>query len=283
MGTVNVGYRRGADGTADTNPGLSGFWGDCPILSTLEDRQAAYGYIEDGLGIPTIESTDRTGGYVATITATGTPQFGSDDVIGGTLLMKNGTADNDGIDAVYGGTKTAPFRISDAETEARKLWFEIGVIPGLITATQQEMFVGLCETYDAAADGLLEDAGGIDSERDLIGFFKPQGDAGTVDFIYQKGTQTLQTVLNGYTTLNTSTATKLGFVYDPKAPASERIRIYTNGILESTFVTATQIAVSATTGFPDAIKMAPTFALKNSVATTQQTLQIPFWGCYQLF
>lgn len=279
MGELQVGYRRGAEGTADTDTGLSGFWGDCPILTTLENRRRAYGYIEDGLGVSTLEATGSTGPYVATLTATGTPQFGSDDVIGGTLLMKNGTADNDGIDAVFGGTKSAPFRISDALTEARKLWFEVAVIPGLITVTQQEFFVGLCETYDAAADGLLEDADGIDTDRDLIGFFKRVGDAGLVDFVYQKGSQTIQIVLNGYKTLNTTTAVKLGFVYDPDAPDSEKIRIYTDGIPESTFVTADNIAAAT---FPDAIKMAPTFALKNKVVTTQQTLAIPFWGCYQL-
>jgi hypothetical protein len=214
--------------------------------------------------------------------ATGTPNFGSDARSGGGLIIKTGTDDNDEINWAYGGDTAAPFRISDASSEKAKLWFEFAILPSLITATQNGWFMGLCEVGGIALDALIDDDGGIDSARDLVGFFKPEGDAGTVDFIYQKGSQTLQTVLNGWTTLNVSTPTKLGMVYDPNAPAAEQIRVYVNGVPEtSAYVTAALIAVSASTGFPDAIMMAPTFGVKNADASAQ-TNKMPFWGCYQL-
>jgi len=279
MGHVNVDYQRGVDAGADTVIGLSGFWGDCPILASVENRRKAFGFIEDGLGVPDLGASGQSGRYDVTMDATGTPNFGSDARSGGGLIIKTGTADNDEINWVYGGATAAPFRISDASSEKAKLWYEFAILPSLITATQNGWFMGLCEVGGGALDALIDDDGTIDAARDLVGFFKPEGDAGTVDFIYQKGAQTLQTVLNGFKTLNTTTPTKLGFVYDPNAPAAEQIRIYTDGIPETTFVTGTNIAAAT---FPDAILMAPTGGIKGDTAAAAQTIKIPFWGCYQL-
>lgn len=280
MGHVDVDYERGADADADTAEGLSGFWGDCPIVASVENIRKAYGYIEDGHGVPEIIADGPIGVYEVEVTATGTPKFGSMSSIGGGLRIVTGTADNDELIAVYGGNSAASFRISDATTEKSKLWFEVSVLPTLITATQSGAFFGLCETFAGAAAGLIEDDGTIDPARDLIGFFKREGDAGLVDFIYQKGSQTIQILLNGYKTLNTTTPVKLGFKYDPTRADAEQITIYTDGIPESTFVTATLIAAADPDSFPDAVAMTPTFNVKNATGAAQ-TWEMKFWGCYQ--
>ena len=106
MGHINVDYQRGVDADADTVLGLSGFWGDAPILSSLENRRISFGYIEDGLGVPEIAVDGDTAGYqVEFTTGGGTASFGSDAASGGGLIIKTGTSDNDEIIAVYGGGK----------------------------------------------------------------------------------------------------------------------------------------------------------------------------------
>lgn len=282
MGHVNVGYRRGVEGIADTDESLSGFWGDCPILSAAEDAKECFGHIEDGLGVVNIAADGATGQYDVELTAAaGTPAFGSYARSGGALQILTGTTDEDETCVQWGGETNTPFRISDAVSEARKLWFEILAIAGVaITASSDAWFLGLCESFTMADNALIEADGTIHDDRDLIGFFHPEGDAGLVDFVYQKGGGGVEhvTLIDGALTMSTSAFKKMGFMYNPDAPDANKVRIYYGGVEQSTYVTAALIAAST---FPDAVLMTSTFCVKVATEGTAQSLIIPTWGCYQ--
>lgn len=279
MGHVNVGYRRGVEGIADTDESLSGFWGDCPILSAAEDAKECFGHIEDGLGVVNLAADGATGQYDVELTAaSGTAAFGSVARSGGGLTIVTGATDEDETCAQWGGETNAAFRISDTASQARKLWYEILAIAGIaITATADSWFLGLCESFTMADNALIKADGTLEGARDLIGFFHPEGDAGLVDFVYQKGGAANQTLIDGALTMSTSAFKKMGFKYDPTAPDANKVRVYYGGVEESTYVTSALIAAST---FPDAVLMLPTFCVKIA-AGVSQSLIIPTWGCYQ--
>lgn len=282
MGHVNVGYRRGPDATADTGSKLSGFWGDCPILAGLED-QASFGYFEDGHGVNRITAAGTSGPYEVGMEGTG--DFGTNDDPGGGLLMETpGNADDEVIAQYAGGIAgLGAFRISDAVTEAKKLWFEVALDVNTIVSGDMSFFVGLCEGLVPVADDVIKDDHTIEGARDLIGFFKKDSDASLVDVVYQLGSDTFHTLIDGDITLVANAIIRLGFLYDPRAVAARRITFFVDGIPKSTYVTADLIAASGSTAgdFPDAVMMNPTFVVKTDSSNVCK-LVLHNWGCYQL-
>ncbi len=282
MGVVQVHYRRGPDATASTGSKLSGFWGDCPILYALEDQDRGYGYFEDGLGVDRITATGVSGPY--SVAMTGTGDFGSSDDIGGGILLETPANADDETIAQFGGgiAGKGSFRISDAVTEAKKLWFEVALDVNTIADNTMSFFVGLCEgLVPAAAADVIKADHTIEGARDLIGFFKKDGDASLVDVVYQKGGDTLKTLIDGDITLVADAIIRLGFLYDPSTVAARKITFFVDGIPKSTYVTSALIAASGATDFPDAVMMNPTFVVKADTGTVCKLI-LHNWGCYQL-
>jgi hypothetical protein len=193
---------------------------------------------------------------------------------GGAITLTTDTTDNDEVWLQSGyGTGTLG-TISDTAGADKLTIFEARFKVSKVTDTYN-VFVGLSEEGLAAAD-TVSDAGAIAS-KDLIGFAVDEADGDALDFIYRKAGQALQTKITGVQVLAADTFYKCGFVYDPFAPASERIQVYIDNDVESTCVTATDIATAT---FPDAEQLAFLAGVKNgSGAISAVTLD--WWAFYQ--
>jgi hypothetical protein len=158
-------------------------------------------------------------------------------------------------------------------TNPQKMWFEARLSTAQITTTSN-YFVGLGEENLAAAD-TITDAGAM-ADKDWIGFFALEAASQTLNFGYKKAGQTAQTIIAGLQTMVANTFYKVGFSYDPMAPAAQRIKVWLNGVVQTTYVTAANIAAAT---FPLEQKMAPLFGVKNNNAAVSAALD--WWAFSQ--
>ena len=105
-----------------------------------------------------------------------------------------------------------------------------------------------------------------------------QADGDAADFVYKAEGQSQTVALAAADVPVADTYAKLGFVYDPDAPAANRITIYVDGVRQSTYVTATNIAAIT---FPDAEPMAMVMCAKTG-ETAAVLCQMDWWRCAQL-
>jgi hypothetical protein len=126
----------------------------------------------------------------------------------------------------------------------------------------------LCLTDDDAALGAFS----------FIGFHVDQADGDALDFTYKAEGQTAVVTIAGLDVIVADTYMKLGFVYDPDAPAAKRIKVFLNNVEQSTYVTATNIATAT---FPDAEPMAMVWAAKVGAAAAVDA-RMDWWRCAQL-
>jgi hypothetical protein len=200
---------------------------------------------------------------------------------------------NDGTDndspTIQRGTANGgcPFLIGNTAGAAWPLWFEARCRISSITDDVAALFMGLTQTGAAANDALLaDDTGDIVDSKSAIGFRTVHTNGGTtgtnavLEFAYQDGGQTTPIVtLTAIATLVASTWFKVGFFYNPKAPASKQITLYFNNQEQSTYVTTTNI--DATT-FPENDAMAPAFCAKAGTGTASN-FDIDWWYCCQVY
>lgn len=162
--------------------------------------------------------------------------------------------------------------ISDTAGDDKLLIFEARFRPGDVVGNR---FIGLGEE-GFAANSAITDAGAM-VDKDWIGFFALQDAPTTLKFGYKKAGQTVQNVItSGLATLAANTWYKVGFVYDPAAVASKRIRVFVDNVEAGTYVTAANIAAST---FPDGEELAPVFGVKN--VTDTMTMDIDWFALYQ--
>lgn len=206
---------------------------------------------------------------------------GSTDVDGGAVQMVAGTtADANCIMNL--GAGVLPFVISDGSSEDYLLCFEARIKISTIADDVSSFFVGLADAR--AADSIITTSQGstIDSawgNTDMIGYWRGDDDGDGLNFGYGATGQTAQQVLADAHTLVADTFVKVGFRYDPKAIAAERISLWVNGSKKSTYVTATNIAAAT---FPDDEEMTMVAAIMNDDGSTASTLSIDWWACGQV-
>jgi len=255
-------------------------WGECPIPQILEDSGVGYHFFDDFLAaydFATNTAVTNVGPYEI-FTGNGPSLAGAVNLPGGAQTIISGaSADVTAILTLGGG---APFMISDTSGEDRKLWFEARIkISSVTDADQAPFFIGFAEEDRSAANGIFADAGGdlgFTTTIDLIGFGRFDNDGDSLSFIYQKGGQTCQDVLQ--IALAADTWIKVGFLYDPTAPAAKRIKVYANNLEQSTYVTAANIAAAT---FPDAEELTLIMGMQND-STTTNTLSVDWWRAAQL-
>lgn len=142
------------------------------------------------------------------------------------------------------------------------------------SAVVGNLFVGLTEEGLAAAD-TITDAGAM-ADKDLIGFYALEGAPTTLKFGYKKAGQTIQDVAT-VKTIAADTYYNVGFIYDPAADPTQRIRVYVdNAEVVAARVTATNIAAAT---FPDGEELNLLFGHKNVTDIT--ALSLDGFGFYQ--
>ena len=204
-----------------------------------------------------------------TVVGDESPPAGGIAGLGGILELTTGTTDNQ---EAYVSSEEC-FVISDTAGDDKKLAFECRFRLPQITDTYNS-FVGL---GPIAAANMITDAGALAAAEPFLGFEVLEADGDAINFIFQATSQTKQTLIAGIQVPVVNTWYKLGFLYDPAAVASKRIRIFVDNVEQTTFVTATQIAAAT---FPDAEAMATLMAVKNGAAADKE-LEVDWIACAQ--
>lgn len=193
------------------------------------------------------------------------------DDVKGVLQLTTDTTDNDEIWLQAGYSAGVHAMISDTAGSDFKQAFECRVAVAQITDTYN-MFVGLAEEGLAAAD-TVTDAGALAS-KDFIGFEILEANGDAINFIWAKAGQTKVTLISGVQVPVADTYYKLGFLYDPTAPAAKRIKVFVDNVEQGTYGTATQIAAAT---FPDGEELAFLFGLKNG-AGASKNVSCDWWA-----
>lgn len=253
-----------------------------PILTKAALPGRVVGFFDDfevGWDVATNQTTVLRYGPYEFYTGNGTNLLISGGVtgIGGHLVMASGdTADINGVMTLGGG---CPFMISDTAGDDKRLVFECRVKVSSVTTTDQvAFFLGLTEEDRSAANGVFADGGGdlgVTTTIDMIGFGRFDDDGDSISFFYKKASQTAQDKVQ--IAIAADTWVKLGFVYNPLAPETDRITVYVNGVPQATRVTATDIAAAT---FPDGEELTMTASFQND-STTSNTITLDWWYCYQ--
>lgn len=251
-------------------------WHDCPWSEALEDPNIGYGYydefhtydstattVRNASGTPTFEGSAQIRGTAGTTAATA----------GGLLEIFN-TADGDEAALEVGGAANGPYMISTTAGDAKKLWFECRIKNSLIDDLSN-WFVGLAAPGSGVAS--FHNTAGTDyADVSFIGFTQHEDDGDSIDFTYQANGQAFSNLFVADVPV-ADTFAKLGFVYDPKAVAAERIAIYVDNVKQSTFVTNTLITTNT---FPEAEGLGPLIATESST-TNDRTLTMDWWRVFQ--
>lgn len=225
-----------------------------------------------------------TNGYYAYIEAdatVGSIRHRADTPSAIELLTSTDAADGDNHDTVLGtcGNVGVLGMISDAAADAKLLINEFRFRLNSVTNGAGSVFLGLGEEGLCAANTpIADDTGHKVSDDDLIGFFIGEDDNDALKFVYRKNGQAIQTVFTYGTALAANTWYNAGFVYDPRAPLSKRIKVFVNNIEQSTYVTGDNIAAAT---FPDGEELAMYAAIKASANNVAQHFDLDLWAFYQ--
>ena len=261
-------------------------WGDCPIEAILHGTVIGRFFQDDFTGpCPNTDAGLYEGagespglGYLfyGTTGVTIKAQAGVEE---GVVEVAGNDADND--ESVM-STGSPSWNISDTAADAKKLWFEARVKKASIANNACAMFIGLAWDHTAGVSVaqtlcLTADDANLGAFS-YIGFHVDQADGDAMDFVYQAdgGAQTVNNA--GVEVPVADTFTKVGFVYDPDAPAAKRIKVFVNNVEQTTYVTATNIAAAT---FPDAEPLAMVWAAKVGAAAESKA-QMDWWRVCQL-
>ena len=246
--------------------------------------------VDDFASFPSLSITTAAGqlqapsGYYAYIEAdatVGSIKQNPSDPSAITLLTSTDAADGDNHQTSLGtnGNTGALGRISDAADEAKLLICEFRFRLNSVTDGDGSVFLGLGEEgLGAAATPMADDTGHKLADKDLIGFVVSEDDNDALKFQYRKSGGAIQTVLTYGTALEADSWIYAGFVYDPNAPASEKIKVFINNVEQSASVSSSDIAAAT---FPDGEYLAMIASIIASANNDPQHVDLDFWAFYQ--
>jgi hypothetical protein len=215
-------------------------------------------------------------GYTAYIDVGGTLTQLADET-GGVLALTTDGTDEDEI-WIQSGDATGPLGfISDTAGADFLTVFEARYKISSISNAVMSSFVGLASPGCAAQNTKVDATGVLLTTGAFIGF-DVLLDGDSIQFTYQAASQTVNQKIAGVHVPVADDFVKLGFVYDPQAEASKRIKVFVNNTEQSTYVTATNIAAAT---FPDAEALSFLAGFKNTTAATGE-LAIDWWAFAQL-
>lgn len=243
-------------------------WADATGMALSPDGYSnAFAFSDDfvnfGGAAPSISgttsgTTDGYGYYVDTATSACsiTSQVGR----GGTIKIATGATDNHEAWMTTGGN-TGTLGSIDA-SDLKLTAFEARV--KFSDVTSMNAFVGLAEEGLAAADTVSN--AGVMADKDYIGFSIQESDSDAVDFVYRKAGSSEVVALTFATSLVADQWYKFGFLVDPKAQPSKRIRIFIDNVEQATTVSQTSMEAST---FPSGEELAVLAGVKNGAAAVR--------------
>jgi hypothetical protein len=236
--------RHGGD-VSGTEPSPS-IWGKFNWADAVFHGKAKLFYDNfDGFGLSTAVSSNvgrygSSGAQYISYEDTGDAiaQLATDD--NGVISFTTAATDNNESHLMPGGAASVFGTIDTKATGQRDLLFEARIRIGQLAETA--VFVGMSEEGLAAANTLVDDTGAVAS-KDLIGFHIPaHASVATMSFVHRKAGQAMVTTISGLKTMVASTWYKVGFFLDANEPsAAKRIKVFLDGVEQSTYVTDTAI------------------------------------------
>lgn len=209
-----------------------------------------------------------SGGTITQQAGTSTSDIGETGVV---KFLTDAT-DEDEHSLQFGGGSGSAFAI-DAD-DIYTLAFEVRFRTNTVTNDDIAFFMGLAEENLTATGSM--DTSGVMADKDHIGFQLKNDDGNGLDFVYKKAGQTVQIIITGDANVTVDTWHKVGFLVSKDHPSSERIRIYYDNVLQTTFVTQTNLDAAT---FPDDEKMSP-FAIMQAAGGASSTdyLLLDWWA-----
>lgn len=231
---------------------------------------------EDFNNVPVFASTTSQNGWY-TYQDTGVTMQGSPTEMGVLEVAGNATDNDEGI-LTSGGNLAGSFKISTTDGSKFMVGFEARLKKASIADNALAFFIGLGEEGLAAANTLVDDTGAV-ADKDHIGFHVDHAAGETLDAVYGKESGTQKVNVAGVDTLVADTYVKVGFLYNPSAPAAKKIAWFINGKEQSTYVTNTLLTTAA--DFPAGEELALLFATKVGAAAEVKA-QLDWWGAFML-
>jgi hypothetical protein len=191
-----------------------------------------------------------------------------------TMRITTDGTDNDSMSIQGAGSLGRQAVVTTTAGSMRQVIFEGRAAVGKITDTYNWV-MGLAEPACAANDGYFSDAGAV-GDKDFIGFWVTEADGDSIKYGYKKAGQTLQTLGVAQVPV-ADTFYKLGFIYDPTAPDSKKIKFFVNGVELTTYVTATLLAAAT---FPNGEGLSLFTEVKNGSAAISYA-DYRFWRLAQ--
>ena len=221
--------------------------------------------------------------YTSYITDDGTIK-GLSDEKGGAVQILSGTTDEDENWIQSGDATSVLGAISDTAGDDHVTAFECRIKKGSLEDDEVTPYCGLCEVGQAAA-ATKGATNGKMADLSFIGFDNTEVAGETCNFVYHKNGDTDNggTIVAAVHTFVADEYVKLGFLYDPAAKPSKRIRIFVDNVEAASAVSASDIA-STTTGvlFPDAVKMSALFGHQIGSGSATGELVVDWWAFAQL-
>ena len=273
--------------TGNTGPSRS-IWNDWDALKAIRDPGYGVEFWDDFCGhtLPAVAPVLTTqvqvgGGYkgFASATAVVGPSV-AQGAFGVLTLYLNGTAAED--EAASIATAAQPFIIGGT-TPTKKLWFECRIKLPNVNTLGTNFFIGLgeCSLCTLAAIVPIVAAGTpVAATSGLVGFFKPEANLTTFDFIYADRT-TAVTPAAGTFSYAASTWTKIGFTYDSSNTASI-FTLYQDGVVVAQD-TAVTLAVWAALSNIDTNPLGLIAAVHEGTGhANTDAVYMDWWRCAQL-
>jgi len=243
-------YRDSSESTDRAKYPSVEIWADCPTAQLMHDPGLGFFHHDDFRGYTETATTvgNSSGHPVFEGDCTITQEASGDQ---GSAVKLFGTTNNEEAALQVGQTGT--MSIGDAG----KLWFEARIKKSSVSETC--CFVGLAQAGAGVAD-FMNDATDDFADVSLIGFNVFEADPDAFDFTYQNSGQAFSTLIGDAKVVTADTYTKLGFVYDPSAIEAEKIKVYVDGVEQSTYVTQALMDAAA---FPKGDSLCPLIAIKT--------------------
>jgi len=256
-------YRDSTESTERAKYPTVEIWADCPTAQLMHDPGLGFFHHDDFRGYTETATTVGSSGGLPTFEGNTTiTMVASGDQ--GSALQLFSTDDNQEASLQVGETGT--MSIGDAG----KLWFEARIKKSSVSVTS--CFVGLAQAGAGVAD-FINDANADFADVSLIGFNVFEADPDAFDFTYQNSGQAFNTLIGDAKVVTADTYTKLGFVYDPSAIDAEKIKVYVDGVEQSTYVTQALMDAAA---FPKGDSICPLIAIK-AFSNTDGSVTLDWW------
>ena len=186
------------------------------------------------------------------------------------VKLSSGTSDNGAGTLAACGNAGSLGVISDTAGADKLTVFEARIKLASVADGNGSVFVGLADTDTGGTNRPLKDQTGHKLANGAgdhaIGFVVLEDDNDSLKFQYRNGAGDIVTVLTYATPLVADQYYNLGFVYDPSAPASEKIKVYVDNVEQAAKVSASDIAAST---FPDGKNMTAVASIKSSAASAE--------------